>query len=299
MGLFEKFLIWYWKVVEKKDNTRLAAQKAPDNIKVISDIPYQKGEKPNLLDIYYPEGTTRPLPVIVEVHGGGWMYGSKELNKYYAMNLAARGFVVVNLNYRLVQEERYPAQIKDIFAALNWMEKHSKEYFMDLDNVFITGDSAGAHLSSVILALQYNEEARKALGVKSSIKIKGGGLICGAFDFDIYRNFKALIIRLYLKVMLGEKKKGARYEKMLSFKDVYAGEMPPIYLMTSREDFIREQTMSFVDFCKEKKIEHKFRYLDKDGNNKLVHVFNVMYPHYEESISVNDEMCEFFRDLMK
>jgi acetyl esterase/lipase len=296
MSFFENGVKQFWKVIKRKDAKRLSKQEDPKNIKVISDIPYVKDAKtPNLLDIYYPEGTDKALPVIIDVHGGGWMYGNKELNKKYAMHLAARGFTVVNINYHLVQEERFPRQIIDIFAALNWIYENGKKYYMDLDKVFITGDSAGGHLTSTVLAIMNNGEIKKTLGVDTKLDIKAGGLTCGVFDFDELSGVKKLIFKPYGNIVLGCKKEKSEYGKMLSFKNVFNGKIVPLYLLSSRQDIIPEQTLNLDKFLTDNKVEHFTRfYAEKGKTHKLEHVFPITYPEYEESNAVNDEMCKFF-----
>lgn len=299
MGV-QNLILKYWKIIEAMDKKRLSSQSFPEKITVVSDIPYIEGAKtPNLLDIYYPEGTDKLLPVIFMVHGGGWLYGNKELNKIYAMNLALRGFAVVNINYHLVHESRFPKQIQDIFAALNWLESNGKNYFCDINNLFITGDSAGAHLSSLTMALQYNEKLSEMLGVKTSIKIKAGALICGVFDFN-KNGWKSLIFKPYTGVMVGEKFKKSKYRDLMSFSGVYNGTLAPIYLMTSEQDIMKFQNVKMVKYCDEHNINYEFKLWPKSvkGANKLIHVFNVTFPLYEESIKTNDDFCNFFRKFI-
>ena len=102
------------------------------------DIPYGEDELQKL-DVYYPEGTDAPLPTIISIHGGGWFYGSKELYSYYCMDLALRGFTVVNFSYRLAPEHKYPAAVEDCCKALHWVKDHGPEYYVDLNNLFTVG----------------------------------------------------------------------------------------------------------------------------------------------------------------
>ena len=292
--LFEKILLANWKLTKKMDDKRLSAQSMPKGIEVIKDIPYADGGKANLLDVYYPQGTSKPLPVIIVVHGGGWMYGDKELNQIYAMNLALRGFSIVNINYHLAQEKRFPQQIKDIYDVFNWIFANGKDYFLDIENVFITGDSAGAHLSAVSLALLDNAELRKQLNVDTKLKIKAGGVICGAFELDAFKGIKKLVAAWYGKVVLGQKVKKSEYAKTMSAIKSINKKLPPLYLMTSSQDFLKDQTLHFVEFLKANNFEHKFRYGDEPKDKKLTHVFNVCYPLKKEAVVTNDEMCRFF-----
>lgn len=299
MNMYEKILLIWWKFVKKMDAKRMAKQTEPEHITVHSDIPYiVDGKTPNYLDIYYPEGTDKPLPVIIVVHGGGWLYGNKELNKNYAMNLALRGFAVVNINYHLVQEERYPKQLQDIYAMLEWLYLNGKNYYCDIDNVFITGDSAGAHLSSIALALQHNDEMKKLLNIDTNLNIKAGAMICGVYDLDEFGWFKSLITRPYAKVLLGVKPHLSEYGKLISFKGSFNGKIAPLYLMTSQDDFVKDQTRSFAKYCEKNNIEYKLRIWDKVKGKKLIHVFNIMFPLYDESVITNDELCDFFKSYI-
>ena len=90
MEFMRTVLKLFWKNTERMDNKRIASQTPTPGIKAICDIPYiNDGERAHLLDIYYPESTkeTDRLPVIIDIHGGGWLYGYKEINKYFCLKL--------------------------------------------------------------------------------------------------------------------------------------------------------------------------------------------------------------------
>ena len=70
----------------------------------IDNLPYGPDEKWHTLDVYLPKKTDKPFPVIINIHGGGWIYGTKETYQYYGMSLAKRGFAFINPNYRLAPE---------------------------------------------------------------------------------------------------------------------------------------------------------------------------------------------------
>ena len=85
-----------WKNTERGDMKRLATQSAPVGVTEICDIPYiNDGKWQHKLDVYFPENMeNEKLPVIIDIHGGGWMYGDKELNKPYCLTIASKGNVV-------------------------------------------------------------------------------------------------------------------------------------------------------------------------------------------------------------
>ena len=97
------------------DMVRDAGLKTPEDVKRFDDIVYGEDKVWQSLDVYRPKATNieEKLPVIVSVHGGGWVYGDKEGYQYYCMSLAQRGFAVVNFSYRLAPESKFPASIID------------------------------------------------------------------------------------------------------------------------------------------------------------------------------------------
>ena len=80
----------------KGDRKRDAGLKTPEDVKRFDDISYGPDRKYQLLDVYRLKDAEGKLPVIVSVHGGGWVYGTKETYQFYCMSLAQRGFAVVN-----------------------------------------------------------------------------------------------------------------------------------------------------------------------------------------------------------
>ena len=82
----------------KSDKKRDAAIPLPESVVECRNISYGSHGKWNLLDVYYPQGTNAPLPTIVSIHGGGYVYGNKEIYRRYGMDMAKRGFAFVNFN---------------------------------------------------------------------------------------------------------------------------------------------------------------------------------------------------------
>ena len=131
----------------KTDQKRDEGLQTPKNIFRYDNILYGQDENFQSLYLYKPkEQKTNKLPVIISVHGGGWVYGDKEKYQYYCMNLAQRGFAVINFSYRLAPENKFPAALEDTCLVFHWIIENALNYQLDTKNLFAIGDSAGANI---------------------------------------------------------------------------------------------------------------------------------------------------------
>ena len=116
--------------------------------RVASGVAY--GDHPRQrLDVYAPTGPTptggAAHPVVVFVYGGSWASGDRGHYGFLGHALAARGFVTVIPDYRLVPEVTYPAFVEDAAAAVRWARGHARDYGGDPDRLAVAGHSAGAY----------------------------------------------------------------------------------------------------------------------------------------------------------
>lgn len=121
-------------------------------VEKIADISYQPGGERQRLDIYRPKDIPEQgCPVLLQIHGGGWMYGHKAQQALPLIyHMAANGWVVVAPNYRLSPSIAFPTQLHDCKAALCWIRENGKNYGMNPDFVAVTGGSAGGHLAALL-----------------------------------------------------------------------------------------------------------------------------------------------------
>jgi len=98
------------------------------------------------LDVYRPESKAS-TPVVMMIHGGGWVVGTKEQDSLYTLPYLQMGFAVVNVEYRLAKISLAPAAVEDCLCALHWIGRNAKKYNFDLTKVVVTGGSAGGHLA--------------------------------------------------------------------------------------------------------------------------------------------------------
>ncbi len=142
-------LAWVTLAASQERPKRPAAPKLPAGVKVLRDLQYvEGGHERNRLDLYLPEKAEGRLPLVVWIHGGAWLAGSKE--GCPAVPLTAKGYAVASINYRLSQHAVFPAQIEDCKAAIRWLRANAAKYQLDADHIGVWGASAGGHLVAML-----------------------------------------------------------------------------------------------------------------------------------------------------
>ena len=99
------------------------------------------------LDVYTRRGTPAPLPVVIFIHGGGWVGGIKETGTFWLMPYIQMGCAVVNVEYRMARTALAPAAVEDCRLALRWVTRNARAYNFDSTKIVVTGGSAGGHLA--------------------------------------------------------------------------------------------------------------------------------------------------------
>jgi acetyl esterase/lipase len=133
------------------------ATKFPGGVISFPDVTYAAltGYRPLRLDLYRPENTSTPHPLVIYVHGGGWQSGHTRHSGAFEnwpgvlASIAARGYVVTSLEYRLSGEAPFPAAIQDVKSAIRWLRAHATEYGIDKRRAVIWGGSAGGQLAAL------------------------------------------------------------------------------------------------------------------------------------------------------
>jgi acetyl esterase/lipase len=127
----------------------------------IQDVEYWApvGFRPLTLDVYLPPTSVRRpragFPRVVQLHGGGWVIGDKRVSRPFVdwpsvlASLAAKGYVVAAIDYRLSSEVAFPGQAQDVKAAIRWLRLNASKYGIDGRHVLAWGESAGAHLAAL------------------------------------------------------------------------------------------------------------------------------------------------------
>ncbi len=281
---------------KESDDKRDAGLSTPEGIVRFDDICYGSDKTWQLLDLYRPKGTEgKRLPVIVSVHGGGWVYGDKERYQYYCMDLALRGFAVVNFTYRLAPEHKFPAAIEDTNLVMTWVRAHADEYWLDTDNLFAVGDSAGAHNLGLYASICTNSAYAKnySFAPPEGLKLKAVALNCGCYD--VFNGAEADVMTRTLMADYLPCGGSEEEKSLITLTKHITSAFPPVFLMTACRDFLKAQAQLLAAKLCEKDVPFVYRYY-VDEEHSLGHVFHcdLRQPY---AALCNDEECAFFASL--
>ncbi len=283
--------------MDTNDRKRLAKQFYPtDGVIVKSDLAYINDRDDfHLFDIYYnEENKGKGLPTIINIHGGGLVYGRKELNRNINIEFARAGFNVAALNYRLLPQVSLKEQISDIISGISFIYNNHEKFDLNMDKLFISADSAGAYLAMAAFAIINSGELQDLFGIFSpKIEIDGmvfispmtkladdgsfstiNDFVIDGLDHDDLKTYAKNMIKIFDKVS-----------------------PCPIFIQTSKEDFIRDHSYELRDYLDNRGAFYEFADFGKGINQALGHVFPVCYPKFPESIMAIGQMVLFLKNL--
>lgn len=137
----------------------------PSGVRLESGVSYARAAGQELkLDLYLPGGIAKDKPraLFVLIHGGGWKSGQREDYRPHAVRVAAAGYPVASLSYRLSGTAKFPAQIRDVNAALQFLADQGAKYGIDPQRIVVMGGSAGGHLAMLAAYADMPEFAPEA-----------------------------------------------------------------------------------------------------------------------------------------
>ena len=317
-------------LIRKNDDRR--DKGLPTEVKGVTrfnDISYGPAGKWNLLDIYVPDtssddkyplpsasahGSTgtaaaaansapnaaspsepplrRPVPAIINIHGGGWIYGTKETYQFYGLSLARQGFAFVNFNYRLAPEAVFPEELDDVNSVFHWVAGHAGQYGLDADNIFVIGDSAGGQMACQYLTALADPGFRAKFGYEvPRLTVRAAAINCGASFIDTPEAVAGAAECYFTPEVFRDK------ADMLRTEDHMTDGLPPLFIQTANHDFIRDCSVRLDGFLTGKGILHEFHSYGTDKHPQE-HVFECDIRNKEARKCNRDEL-DFFRRYIR
>lgn len=264
----------------KFDTPRLAEEVYPEGLDEQSDVPYiDDGTTDHMLDIYTPKDAKKG-EVFLLIHGGAFVYGSKELDKCFGMHLALRsGITVANINYRLMPETNLLGQLRDIFSAITFLNKKGYSVFHTV------GDSAGGYLCLFTALLMNNEQARVECGLgdfKVEATCKSTGPICGA-PFAHPKRFAGYYFDR-------EGKMPSYIYNLLEAIKLHG--CPPVVITTGDQDMMRRFNKYLYKKLLKMNVTVDYYCGESVEDRVMHHVYAIAHPTWPEGIKTIDLIIE-------
>lgn len=299
----------------KYDAKRIARQTPPESVSVQEFAYLDDGDPMHMLNVYRPEGEEGVLPLIVNVHGGAWVYGDKDLNKYYCMYLASKGFCVVGMSYRLAPAVTLKEQVSDVVASMHAVCERAEELGADTSRVMLSGDSAGGHLASLVLCTMLSPELARVYEVKPP-EMDVRCLVMSHPVCEVHSVLRdknclpdkrhKVVQRVFDKILFGEHPHDAPVYEHSAFTEYAKGvTLPAVMLIGCERDVYARHSVYLSGLLAEMKKQGKcsdflFDYVrTEEESRKLRHVYNIVHYEWEESKRVNDLSLSVFRDSCK
>ena len=269
----------------------------PDDIERFDDLAYGPDPVWQILDVYRPkEAAGEVLPVIINIHGGGWTSGDKEMCQFYCMSLAQRGFAVVNFTYRLAPAYKFPAGIEDTNLVAAWVLAHADAYGFDTDHIFAVGDSAGGQMLGVYAAICTNPSYAASFDftVPDGFRLTAIALNCSIYSWPPLAELDPRTAQT-MQALLPAPVTDDSLAR-ISVVNHITEDFPPTLYMTCTRDFEKEQAPLLGAKLLEKDVPHTFLYYG-DSRTDLGHVFHL---NIKSDIAnrCNEAECSYFKEFL-
>lgn len=227
----------------------------PQGVTARLDIDYAPADRDARLDVFMPEGThpEARLPVLIWVHGGGFVSGDKSHVAPYLRIFASEGIVAIGINYALAPRFGYPAPLTHINAAMDWVKAHVGALGGDATRIVLAGDSAGAQLAVQYAAIVTDPAYAVGLGVRPTLgadALRGVLLFCGFFDaVDLVgqRGFAGAFTRTLMRSYLGTADPDDPRVAAFSSLTQVSTAFPPTFITVGNGDLLDSQSRALAN----------------------------------------------------
>ncbi len=270
------------------DVGKLDLSRLPEEVTEISDISYSDDDQPgHKIDVYVRRDGTKK-PILIDIHGGGFISEDKAMNRLFGNYMAKLGFAVFEINFRIAYPEwTVFDQIEDIDRAVRFVLDNAESYEADRDQLYIAGHSSGGVLAVSEALLCVDPAMRKDYGISErDYNYRGILTDCGLMHF-----YKSSIAYWGMRKMCFPKgyKNDKRYGYLVFEDNESIGRLPKLALITNPKDVLRKMTFYFDKVLEKHGTEHRLILYGKDGHTGIIFV-----PYTDQNTAVLKQVKEYF-----
>lgn len=236
-------------VAEKLAEVALYRPKG-NKLTLTRDIVYDiDGGKRALFDIIRDKAEVGVTPLMIYIHGGGWVSGYRAVRRYYCYEYAEEGFTVINCDYEYAHIKRHPYQINQIFRLLTYLFDNQNRLKIDMNRIVIAGDSAGAHIAAIVTAIISNKLYREMNIADedklSQINVVASLFICGAFNISTLTGNALFGIQYFLEIYTGKSLNEIVSGEDYDLNYYMRGNYPPVFIVKAINDPLKCESDAF------------------------------------------------------
>ena len=268
-------------------------------IKRILDVVYDESNpKICMLDVYRVD-SQEAQPAVIIIHGGGFSAGDKKYRKGLAEYFALNGFTVFCVNYGLAPDYIFPAPIKHLVTASNFVYDNAEKFGADRNRIFVCGDSAGGYYASMLAAFNSNDTFGSVFETELKFDFFGALLNCGLYDLETVFQTKYLldIDDTVLLSFTGIGRKdfdGYKYKDVCMPSTFITAKYPPSFIIHSPRDmFCKGQGVAMIDRLNEAGVYCESYAARHNASN---HCFSLTW-RGEDAVAANELMMSFAKRL--
>jgi acetyl esterase len=215
---------------------------------------YDPADADAFMDIHRPTRVLVGTPIIVWVHGGGFVSGRRSDLTNYTKILAGQGFVVVNIDYTIAPDAKYPVPVRQVNEALGYLSRNAQAPGVNPDHIVLAGDSAGAQIAAQTAAVIASPRYAQIIGIEPSLsdrQIAGVLLFCGVYDVTRMGKGGGLIgwfMKSTTWAYSGERDwRDAKGFESMNVAPNITSNYPPAFVSAGNADPLGPQSVSFAD----------------------------------------------------
>lgn len=254
----------------------------PQGVTEQRGLRYDAQDPDALLDVYFPpnvQGSAQRLTTVVWVHGGGFVSGRREDVAHYLHILAARGYVVVNVDYSIAPGATWPTPTRQLNAALAYLQQHAGALNIDAARIVLAGDSAGAQIAAETANAITSPAHARRVGVMPSLQpsqVAGVLLFCGPYDTELVRwdSPFAGFMRTVLWAYMGRKDflDDPRLDAFSVARHVTPA-FPPAFISAGNADPLEPHSRALADALRAQGVRVDALFFPKDYTPALAHEY--------------------------
>ncbi|MBQ8209686.1 MAG: alpha/beta hydrolase [Clostridia bacterium] len=213
--------------------------------------------------------TDEKKPLLIYIHGGGWISGITEMRNTYLFEWAKKGFFVASVSYTYAPQKVYPYQLKEVFSAIDFILDNAEIYNIDTENIVLAGESAGGYFVTYAASCATDNSVLDKLNIefrhRDSFKVNAIVSHCGCYSIDRLTDISKkqskfpdikMMVSTFMGMNIADVRKQIEADSYNLISPVVTEYFPPIFVTWGDKDLLRYEAFDFADELKKNNVPY-------------------------------------------